>query len=145
MPRTMSRRHIPLLMFGAALVACAPMAPPREPACLFSSQAPMIEVALFFGRDIAGRAPLTDAEWTAFAADALVRAFPDGFTVLDGNGQWRDPRSGAVLRESTKIVLVAAPRTGDLAARIAAAASAYKTQFRQQSVGVVTREVCASF
>ena len=29
--------------------------------------------------------------------------------------------------------------------KIAAVAEAYKTQFRQKSVGIVTRQVCASF
>ncbi len=41
-----------------------------------------------------GRAPLTDAEWAEFAAQTITPNFPDGFTVFDGEGQWRNPQTG---------------------------------------------------
>jgi len=45
----------------------------------------------------------------------------------------------------TKILLVAAKRTGDLARRLTAVIDAYKTDYRQQSVGLITRDSCATF
>jgi Protein of unknown function (DUF3574) len=100
---------------------------------------------LFFGRDISGRAPLSDAEWTDFAARVVTPNFPDGFTVFDGTGQWRNPQTGRIARESTKILLVAAKRQPDLAGRLTAVIDAYKARFRQRSVGVITRDSCAGF
>jgi len=105
----------------------------------------MIEAQLFFGRDIAGRAPLSDAEWAAFAATVLTKDFPDGFTVSDGEGQWRDPQTGAIVREQSKIVLIAADNSPVLAAKFGDVIDAYRAQFHQQSVGVITRPVCAAF
>ncbi len=105
----------------------------------------MLVAEVFFGRRIAGRAPLTDVEWAEFAAQTVTPAFPDGFTVFDGEGQWRNPRTGSIARDPTKILLVAVKRGPDLAQRLAAVIDAYKTRFRQQSVGVITRDSCAAF
>ena len=78
----------------------------------------MVVAELFFGRGIKGRTPLTDAEWAEFAAQAITPTFPDGFTVFDEDAQWRNPRTGQIARDPTKILLVAAKRTPDLARRL---------------------------
>ncbi len=105
----------------------------------------MLVAELFFGRTIRGRAPLSEAEWSAFAAEVVTPNFPAGFTVLDGDGQWQNPATGRIGRERSKILLVAARRTPDLAARLAAVIDAYKARFHQESVGIITRDSCASF
>jgi hypothetical protein len=104
----------------------------------------MLVAELFFGRGIKGRAPLSSAEWAEFAAQTITPNFPDGFTVFDGEGQWRNPRSGHITRDPTKILLVAAKRSPDLARRLAAVIDAYKLKFHQQSVGLITRDSCAA-
>jgi hypothetical protein len=109
------------------------------------SEQRMLVAELFFGRSIKGRGPLSDAEWAKFAADTITPNFPNGFTVFDGDGQWQNPQTGQIGRERTKILLVAAERSPDLAARLTAVMDAYKTQFHQQSVGIVTRDSCAAF
>ena len=43
-----------------------------------------------------GVSRLTDAEWTEFAARTITPNFPDGFTVFDGDGQWRNPQTGHI-------------------------------------------------
>jgi Protein of unknown function (DUF3574) len=105
----------------------------------------MLVAELFFGRRIKGREPLTDAEWAEFAAQTVTPNFPDGFTVFDGEGQWRTPQTGHVAHDPTKILLVAAKREPDLARRLSAVIYAYKTKFHQQSVGLITRDSCAAF
>ena len=105
----------------------------------------MLVAELFFGRTIPGRPPLSEAEWTRFAADTVTPNFPDGFTVFDGEGQWQNPATHRIVRERTKILLVATPRSPDLAGRVAAVLDAYKARFRQSSVGVITRDSCAAF
>jgi hypothetical protein len=105
----------------------------------------MVVAELFFGRNVPGHAPLSEAEWQAFAAEVVTPNFPDGFTAFDGEGQWRNPTTGGISRQPTKILLVAATRTPDLAARLAAVIEAYKARFRQQSVGLITRDSCAAF
>jgi hypothetical protein len=127
----------------AARTSAHSSAPPYS--CLLPSEQRMIVAELFFGRAIPGREPLTLAEWTVFAADTITPNFPDGFTAFDGEGQWRDPQTGRIAHEPTKIVLIAAPREPALAARLRAVIDAYRARFRQQSVGLVTSEACAAF
>jgi hypothetical protein len=105
----------------------------------------MLVAELFFGRNIKGRGALTEAEWVKFAADTITPNFPDGFTVLDGYGQWRNPETGRIAHDPTKILLVAAKRSPDLAGHLSAVIDAYKMQFHQQSVGIITRDSCAGF
>jgi Protein of unknown function (DUF3574) len=52
-----------------------------------------------------------------FAAQTITPNFPEGFTVLYGQGQWRNPLSGNIAGGRTKIVLIAAKREPDLTRR----------------------------
>jgi hypothetical protein len=114
-------------------------------ACLLPAQRPMLVAQLFFGRDVAGRAPVSDAEWSDFAAREIARQFPDGFTVYDGEGAWRDPQTQLMSREQTKILLVAVDPSANLAGRIGAVIEAYRNRFAQESVGLVTGMSCVAF
>jgi hypothetical protein len=98
----------------------------------------MLDIELLLGR--AGG----EAKWRAFLAREVTPRFPDGLTVYETAGQWRDPATKVIAREKSRVLRIIA--SADTAPdKIAAVAEAYKTQFRQKSVGVVTREVCASF
>jgi hypothetical protein len=133
---------MPALAWLLLLAGCA-----ESPAhsCLLAAEQHMLVVELFFGRNIKGRQPLTDAEWAEFAGQTIAPNFPDGFTVLDGEGQWRNPQSGHIAGGLTKILLVAAKPEPDLSGRLSAVIDAYKSQFHQQSVGIITRDSCAAF
>jgi hypothetical protein len=100
---------------------------------------------LFFGRNIAGRAPVSDAQWQAFADDVLAKEFPDGFTVMDAAGSWHDPATGQTVHEASKVVTVAAPSSKPLGAAIDSANAAYRTMFHQSSVGIISRDACGAF
>jgi Protein of unknown function (DUF3574) len=128
------------------LAACASGSePPPSYQCLLPGEKRILVAEVLFGRDIPGRAPLGEAEWGAFAAGTITANFPDGFTVFDAEGQWRNPATGRIARQPTKVLLVAAPRGPDLAPRLSVVIEAYKARFHQQSVGVITRDSCAAF
>ena len=105
----------------------------------------MVVAQLFFGRAIAGRGPLTDDEWHAFVAEVVSAQFPDGFTAFDGEGQWRNPRTGAIAREPAKVLVIAAAPSPSLPERLRAVTDAYRARFAQQSVGVVRTTACGAF
>jgi len=135
-----------LVFMLAGCVQSPPSAAPPTPyECLLPTQQRMLVAELFFGRNIKGRGELTEAEWAKFAADTITPNFPDGFTAFDGDGQWQNPQTGHIGRERTKILLVAAKGSSDLAGRVTAVIDAYKAQFHQQSVGIITRDSCAAF
>ena len=104
----------------------------------------MIEVDLLFGRNIGGRLGVTDKRWTVFLASEVTPRFPDGLTVFDASGQWRDAEKKRIVREPSKIVRIITA-DADAQAKIDAVVEAYKKRFHQQSVGVVTRPACVSF
>lgn len=127
----------------AAFLAILPAAAAAK--CILPSERTVVEAELLFGRDIAGQSPVSDEEWDAFAVRSLAVEFPDGFTVSDGIGNWRDPKSGAIVHEQSKIVQIVSPSSRGLAGRLRRVIEAYRTQFHQESVGVITRAVCAAF
>jgi hypothetical protein len=141
------------LLLPAGLAACSTASQPPSTAsaqpqsyrCLLPTEKRMLVAELFFGRDIPGRAPLTEAEWRAFAAEIVTPNFPDGFTAYAAEGQWRNPATGTIARQPTRVLVVAAPRSPDLGHRLTAVIDTYKTRFRQQSVGIITRDSCAAF
>ncbi len=140
-------RHIIVLLCALGLAACGTLAPKQAaaPLCPLPGQERYAIGQLFFGRDIPGRGPLTDAEWDDFAARSITPQFPDGFTVMDGAGQWYDQGSGKLIHEQTKILVVAADPDSDLKTRIGSVITAYRTEFKQRSVGVITSEACGAF
>jgi hypothetical protein len=133
------------LVLAGCVESSAPLPPAAPYSCLLPAEQRMLVAGLFFGRNIKGREPVTDAEWAEFAAQIITPNFPDGFTIFDGEGQWRNPRTGAIARDPTKILLVTAKREPNLARRLSAVIEAYKAQFHQQSVGIITRDSCAAF
>jgi len=130
----------------AAAVALALPAPAQTPAQEIACRdryKPMLRAELFFGRNIGGRLGVTERQWARFLMRELTPLFPDGLTVIDGQGQWRE--GGTIMRELSKIVIVVTADEAAARARIEAATAAYKRRFKQKSVGVVTRPVCAAF
>ena len=96
------------------------------------------EPAAMFGRH-AG-----DARWREFLAREVTPRFPDGLTVYETTGQWRDPATKAVTRDRSRVLRIIVP--ADTARdKIDGVAAAYKTQFAQKSVGIVMRPACVSF
>jgi hypothetical protein len=134
---------LPLLLVTSC-AAPGETVPPS--ACLLPTQKPMLVVELFFGRNIPGRAPVSEAEWADFVARVITPNFPDGYTVFNGAaGQSGTPQAGLIAREAPKIVLAAAYPRPDLKDRIAAAIDAYRARFPQKSVGLLTRWECGAF
>lgn len=115
----------------AAPVSCAGGATPRAVA------------ELVFGRNVGARLGVSERDWRAFLDAEVTPRFPDGFTVLDARGQWRD--GGAIVREPSKVLVVALSDEDRDRADLAAVADAYKARFRQQSVLTMVRRACVSF
>ncbi|HWB49949.1 MAG TPA: DUF3574 domain-containing protein [Stellaceae bacterium] len=124
----------------------AQAAEPTAASCPLPGQERMIVAELFFGREKTGNRVVSDAAWSDFLATVVTPNFPDGLTVFDGYGQWRNPQSGVIGRsEGVKIVLIAAKPGADVAGRLQSVIAAYKARFQQQSVGIITRDSCAAF
>ena len=131
---------VPLLAGATLLSGCAGLGPTICPA----GQDPGRAVQLFFGRDIGDRVGVSDADFQRFIDEELTPRFPDGLTVLDAAGQWRDA-NGVVGREPSKVVILALPGRAGGEDRLEAARAAYKRRFSQEAVLIVTQPACLGF
>ena len=132
------------MMKMASLVTAALLwAAPAFAACPPGQQA-MLTVRLYFGQTADGH-QLPAAQWRDFVARSVTPRFPDGFTIYDALGQWRDPRTRTVQREPSKVIEIAAPDTPALRARAQELREIYAHRFHQQSVGLVTMQGCGTF
>lgn len=125
------------------LLTLASLAQAQSLACRAPLKA-MHVVDLYFGHGGAA-ARVTDGRWARFLAEEVTPRFPDGLTVVDGAGQWREAAGKRIVRERTKIVTIAVGADDAVQERIDAVVTAYKRRFRQKSVGVIMRDGCGVF
>jgi hypothetical protein len=90
-----------------------------------------IETKMYFGLTRAGGEKIADADWHDFVDRTITPVFPDGLTILYGDGQYRGS-DGAVHNEPTAILIVLHPASDD--AKLNAIAREYDRQFGQESV-----------
>ena len=109
------------------------------------AQQPKQVAELLFGRDIGRRLGVSEGAFAHFVARELTPRFPDGLTITDATGQWRDPAGGVPVREPTKRVEIVLPGNADDQAKLDAVVTAYKRVFRQHSVVIIVRPACVSF
>ncbi len=128
-------RAAPTLAVLLLLAGCG--RPPDPCADLGAHQA--LVATMLFGGDVSA------AAWSGFLADTVTPRFPDGFTAWDGSGQWRDPATGRIGAEASRVLLIAAPASPATSRGLAEIAEAYKARFRQKAVGILTAPTCAAF
>jgi hypothetical protein len=129
------------LLLAGALAGCASLAP--QP-CAPDQQA-MLTAELLFGRKIGDRIGVSETAFRRFVDDEVTPRFPDGLTILDASGQYRDRERGRLIREPSKLVLIASSDERANREKLAMIAEAYKRRFNQQSVGLILKPACASF
>jgi uncharacterized protein DUF3574 len=104
----------------------------------------MISAELLFGPKIGDRVGVSESAFAQFVATEVTPRFPDGLTIVDARGQWRDGR-GTIIREPSKVMLLTFRDDAKKRADLGAIAAAYKQRFHQQSVLTAVRSVCATF
>lgn len=95
-----------------------------------------VETSLYFGLALEDGGEVSEEEWSAFLAEQVTPRFPDGFTVIDAYGQWRDPSlaDAPIIREKTKLLIIVHPGTAETDRAITEIKSLYKKRFDQKSV-----------
>ena len=124
----------------AALLALGACTPPAVPTALPASICaaplkPAVEVDLYFGE-------ISAPQWTAFLDEEVTPRFPDGLSVIDIYGQYRN-RQGAIGRERSKLLVIVVFDAPAHASRVQAIVDSYRHRYKQESVLRVERPVCA--
>ncbi|MGE5767111.1 MAG: DUF3574 domain-containing protein [Bacteroidota bacterium] len=141
------RRAFASVLLAVALTtgAMSAGAGPAAAADCAAGAFPMARLELYFGTQRPGGAPVTDAEWAAFLDEEVTPRFPDGLTVLTGNGQWRNSK-GVVTKETSAVLVILYEPSAEKEAAIEDIRAAYKDRFDQESVMRVDGPTqCVSF
>ena len=108
-------------------------APARAAAAVKAEK--FLRTELYFGRSVPDGTLVSDEDWNRFLADIVTPRFPDGFTILKANGQYRE-KSGRIITEPSCVLIFLYPRKTRTESRmkIEEIRSAYVNQFNQESV-----------
>ena len=89
---------------------------------------------LYFGE-------ISPTEWAAFLDEEVTPRFPDGLSVIDIYGQYRN-RQGAIRRERSKLLIIVVFDAPAYASRVQAILDSYRRRSKQESVLRVEQPVC---
>ena len=103
-----------------------------------------VRYELFMGRSSQSVEVVDDTAWASFLEDTVTPRFPDGLTVFDARGQWRDSE-GLARKERSKLLVILAPAGDDQMRSIDEVSDEYKRRFNQESVLRVVTDACVSF
>lgn len=115
-------------IFTALLLAGCAAAPP----CPEGSQAAVLD-QLWLGTSRAHGPAVTAPEWSAFVREEIAPRLPQGFTVLEAQGQWRNG-DGSVAQERTRVLQLLHPADAGSAAALREIAGRYRARFEQEAV-----------
>jgi hypothetical protein len=108
------------------------------------SSVPVSRSEIYLGLSKPDGSKVSDAEFRRFIDTEVTPRLPDGFTVVAGNGQFKDS-SGTIVREESRVLIVLhALEDARSSKHIEAIRTAYKAAFQQQSVLRVDGASCAS-
>jgi hypothetical protein len=127
------------------LAASSGTAAIAQPLTCHGAEQPREIAELVFGRRIGTQGEVGEAAWQRFVAREITPRFPEGITLIAAGGQWRNPGNGRIVREPATVVIIAMPGRPDDSQRLDAIADAYKSLFRQRSVGIIVHPACVSF
>jgi hypothetical protein len=89
---------------------------------------------IYFGRNIDSNTTVSDSSWEAFKRDFITPKFPQGFSVLNAEGQWRDS-TGNIIQEKTFLLEIIHLNDDSASYRAARQiVDQYKSKFKQEAV-----------
>ena len=90
---------------------------------------------LFFGRNKPDGNEVSETEFNEFLNETITPEFPEGLTILDGIGQFREA-SGKIIQEKAKVLVLiySSKMRRQNNRKIERIRNAYKKRFQQESV-----------
>jgi hypothetical protein len=117
---------------------------PQQLCSTIPASKPFARTELFFGLSKPNGIEVNNAEFQQFLDREVTPRFPDGFTVISGQGQFKDA-SGVILKERSNLLILLYPISATSTQQIEQIRKAYVTAFQQQSVLRTDNLSCASF
>jgi len=99
---------------------------------------------LLFGLSRSNAPDITEEEFQGFIDQQVTPRFPEGLTLLAGNGQFKDS-AGNTIQEGSKLLILLYPFSKDRSGLVDEVRAEYKSAFQQESVLRVDKHSCVSF
>jgi hypothetical protein len=151
----MTGKGIAAFALVVALTACASTTPKTStPSSTFSGDPAhpaattgWVRTELYFGTGPAddANAGINEAQWREFLDTEVSSRFPDGLSVSDIYGQWRDKGAAKPERLRSKVLILLYPDKPEQRAAIEAIRAAWKARSGDDSVLRVTQPADVSF
>jgi hypothetical protein len=109
------------------------------------SQLDWLETKMFMGLSRSGSGAVSRHEWDKFVAENFVSGFPNGFTIVETTGYWRDKNTKATVYENGKQVVILHEATPGNETMINEIAEKYRSRFDQQSVLISSNKANVRF
>jgi hypothetical protein len=113
---------------------------PTDPQCGTASA--QVRTTLYFGLS-KQKGSVSELEWQMFLRDEVTTRFPEGLTVWEAEGQWRQS-DGTIGHERSKVLLLVHPDTPAARTSVQSVIERYRKGFDQESVLWETARVCAA-
>jgi hypothetical protein len=116
-----------------------------QPCQKVPSGKPMAQTELYFGLSKSDGSVVTDAVFQQFLDQEVTPRFPDGFTLIAGNGQFKNA-GGKIIRERSRVLSILYPiEDNTFTAKVEQIRTSYKQVFQQESMLRVDDTTCAAF
>ncbi len=89
---------------------------------------------LYFGSEKPDGSEVTEEKLEQFVDDEVTPSFPDGLTLLTGEGQFRDSSGEVIEEQSHVLILLYSPDDTEASGEIEEVREDYKSAFEQESV-----------
>ena len=103
-----------------------------------------LRTELFFGLSKPNNSEVSEEEFQHFIDTKVTPRFPDGLTLINAKGQFKDS-TGAIIQEGSKLLILLYPFTKESSQAVEQIRTDYKNEFQQQSVLRVDEQSCVSF
>ena len=133
-------RLVITILLAATLAACTTTS--SDYACTGTAQ---VETRLYLGLSLPGRPNVTASAFAKFLKTEVTPRLPEGYTLLDGQGFWREVRSGKTISEPSRVLVHLHDSSPAKNSTLDAIASAYKQAFHQEAVLRTDTRTCVDF
>lgn len=103
-----------------------------------------LRTELFFGLSKPNNSEVTEEEFQHFIDTKVTPRFPDGLTLINAKGQFKDS-TGNIIQEGSKLLILLYPFNKESNQWVEQIRTEYKDAFQQESVLRVDEQSCVSF
>lgn len=103
-----------------------------------------LRTELYFGLSRNTGPDVTEEEFQAFIDTKVTPRFPDGLTLINAEGQFKDS-TGTILQEGSKLLILLYPFSKESNQAVEQIRADYKKDFQQESVLRIDEQSCVSF